>query len=181
MFQTDDRTAATMKTDKPAPNPDNNRNSTRTLGIGSSAGKSGVVSMKSSRFPAAARASLDDLAAYRLLVTAAFGVGWSNAAPPFLGYTKRTVQRWLRGDRAMPYRVIRTLQDKLVRRIASLPALEAEERRRVAERRQVLGNAMTVARRLVKRGPVNPSAGRNAGRPTGRTLIAVPRAKRRRP
>jgi hypothetical protein len=133
---------------------------------------------KSSPFPAAAQASLDDLAAYRLLVTAAFGVGWSNAAPRYLGYTKRTVQRWLKGERAMPYRVIRTLEDKLVQRIASLPETEAEERRLAEERRQVLANAMTVARRLVKRGPVNQSAGRNAGRPTGRTLIAARRAKR---
>lgn len=140
-------------------------------------GKSAVVSGKSSRFPAAAQASLDHLAAYRLLATAAFGVGWSNAAPRYLGYTKRTLLRWLRGERAVPYRVIRTLEDKPVQRVASLPALEAEERQRAAERRQVLASAMTVARRLVKRGPVNQSAGRNAGRPTGRTLIAVCRAK----
>jgi hypothetical protein len=108
-------------------------------------GKSGVVS-KSSPFPATGQPSLDDLAAYRLLVTAAFGVGWSNAAPRYLGYTKRTVQRWLRGDRAMPYRAIRTLEDKLLQRIASLPALEAEERRLAEERCQVLASARTVAR-----------------------------------
>jgi hypothetical protein len=136
---------------------------------------------KSFRFPATAPASLDDLAAYRLLVTAALGPGWSNKAPAFLGYSKRTVQRWLQGGRPMPFRVIRTLEDKLVQRIKSLPALEAEERQRAAERRQVLAGALTVARRLVKRGPVNPSAGRNAGRPTGRTLIAVRRTNRRRP
>jgi hypothetical protein len=131
---------------------------------------------QSSPFLSKDQASLDDLAAYRLLITAAFGVGWSNAAPRYLGYTKRTVQRWLQGERAIPYRVIRTLEDKLVQRVASLPALEAEERQHAEDRRQLLARAMTVARRLVNRGPVNPSAGRNAGRPTGRTLIAVRRA-----
>jgi hypothetical protein len=113
-------------------------------------------------------------------VTAAFGPGWSNKAPRFLGYTKRTVQRWLQGERPMPFRVIQKLEDALRRRAASLPALEAEERRRAEERRGEVGNARTVARKLVLRGPVNRSAGRNAGRPTGRTLIAARRAKRQR-
>jgi hypothetical protein len=136
------------------------------------------VTVKSSRSPATAPGSLDDLAAYRLLVTAAFGPGWSNSAPGFLGYSKRTVLRWLQGTRPMPFRAIRTIEDALVRRIASLPQIEAEERRLAEERRRELGNATTVARKLIKRGPVNPSAGRNAGRQTGRTLIAARRGRR---